>query len=232
MVPLEVALPPVVHEMRNVVATLSMALDLADARLARVVPGHRPLRQDAQAVLARAGTMLTDLLALARPRAVACAPTDLAALVDRVARQRPAPEGGAAARPDPRPAVHVRRAPGAPPWVMADATALSSALGHVVRNAVEAAPEGRGVIDLELAATREGWQVHVLDDGPGVADELRQALFEPFVTNKPRHLGLGLALARRAMHAQAGSLALTERAAERFGRGASFCFTLPHAPRP
>ncbi len=66
-----------------------------------------------------------------------------------------------------------------------------------------------------LRAGHDGdWlRIDVADSGPGVPDELRATLFEPFVTGHADGTGLGLAIAREMAEAHGGSLTLT-RAAE------------------
>ena len=65
------------------------------------------------------------------------------------------------------------------------------------------------------------------DEGPGVPAEIRERVFEPFVTlGKKRGTGLGLAVARRFVEDHGGTLELLPTPA----RGASFRFGLPLAP--
>ena len=78
-------------------------------------------------------------------------------------------------------------------------------------------------------ATRigEGFcEIAVLDRGPGIPDGLRDHIFEPFVTTKPRGTGLGLAIARRLMSLQNGSVTL----ADRQSGGTTATLRLPLAP--
>ena len=70
--------------------------------------------------------------------------------------------------------------------------------------------------------------LHICDNGPGVPDEIRDRLFEPFASRSPGGTGLGLAIVARIMTAHGGSVALTERPPWRT------CFTLrfPVTPTP
>jgi signal transduction histidine kinase len=70
----------------------------------------------------------------------------------------------------------------------------------------------------------------IADEGPGVSPEIRDRVFEPFVTlGKKRGTGLGLAVARRFVEDHGGSLELLAPPAPP-AHGASFRFTLPLAP--
>lgn len=87
----------------------------------------------------------------------------------------------------------------------ADRDEMARALANLLRNAAEAAGRGGKV---RVSATVEGgwYRVTVEDSGPGVADDLRARMFEPFVTGKVRGVGLGLAVARKAIEAHGGRI--------------------------
>jgi len=92
-----------------------------------------------------------------------------------------------------------------PLWVEADRNQLEQVLTHLVTNAREAMPNGGRVAvvaalcapgarnDARLPAGDYA-EIVVTDSGPGVAPQVRDRLFEPFVTTKPRGRGLGLGL--------------------------------------
>ncbi len=76
---------------------------------------------------------------------------------------------------------------------------LIRALANLLRNAIQASPGGR--IRLAWVGTEDEVRFRVEDDGPGVDPEVRDQLFEPFVTTKPVGEGTGLGLA--VVHATA-----------------------------
>ncbi|HJN76832.1 MAG TPA: sensor histidine kinase [Myxococcota bacterium] len=59
-----------------------------------------------------------------------------------------------------------------------------------------------------VAVRAEAGTLVVEDDGPGVPEELREQIFEPFFTTKAWGTGLGLAMARRLVEADGGTLSL------------------------
>lgn len=65
----------------------------------------------------------------------------------------------------------------------------------------------------------DGLDILVEDDGPGVAEEVRERVFEPFVTTRAQGTGLGLAMARKLARVQGWELSLD---ASEPGRGAVF----------
>jgi signal transduction histidine kinase len=82
-------------------------------------------------------------------------------------------------------------------WGVADSEAWRAAVLNVVENAIEAAgPDGRVEVDCRRA--EECLVIDICDDGPGIADAVRETLFQAFVSTKPEGCGLGLALAKQA----------------------------------
>jgi C4-dicarboxylate-specific signal transduction histidine kinase len=89
---------------------------------------------------------------------------------------------------------------------------MQQVLFNLVRNAAEAMQgQPQAVVLLQAAAGSGGVEIHVADRGPGVAQAIVPQLFEPFVTTKPRGLGVGLAICRTVVEAHGGSLAYAPR---------------------
>jgi signal transduction histidine kinase len=61
-----------------------------------------------------------------------------------------------------------------------------------------------------VAGAPPGVCIRVWDDGPGIPDDSRRFVFEPFFTSKPGSLGLGLSIARRAAESLSGGLELSD----------------------
>lgn len=92
---------------------------------------------------------------------------------------------------------------------------LGAALDNLVRNAIEAAATahdtGRVAKPLvHVTLRREGQRalITVEDNAGGRPATMEGKLFEPFATSKPKGIGLGLSMARRALEAQGGQLRL------------------------
>lgn len=90
-----------------------------------------------------------------------------------------------------------------------DADQLQQALINLVRNAVEATPEGADPVQLRALRGKESVVFEVEDNGPGVANP--DNLFVPFFTTKPGGSGIGLVLARQVAEAHGGTLSLRNR---------------------
>jgi two-component system sensor histidine kinase FlrB len=86
-------------------------------------------------------------------------------------------------------------------------TALAGAVANLVVNSAQAV-QGCGVVVIEACRAEDGWyELRVSDDGPGIAPELRERVFEPFYTTRQGGTGLGLAIVRSVVEAHGGSVA-------------------------
>lgn len=113
------------------------------------------------------------------------------------------------------------------PRVDADAEQLREALANLIVNACEAMGVG-GV----LSITEERGQLEPLglvvvlrisDSGPGISPDMREAIFQPFISTKAEGTGLGLPIAKRIFEEHGGWLHLHSAP----GRGATFVCVLP-----
>jgi two-component system sensor kinase FixL len=114
--------------------------------------------------------------------------------------------------------------------VLADRLQVQQVLVNLVRNALEAMAASPWR-ELRIGAQPDGpdhVRLHVIDNGPGLAGHMLERLFQPFVTDKPAGMGVGLAISRGIVEAHGGRL-WAERAS---GGGAAFYFTLRRAPAP
>lgn len=112
------------------------------------------------------------------------------------------------------------------PQVVADYGQVQQVIYNLLDNAHYALAEhGGGEIRVRTWAEGSTVRIEVADDGPGVPPALRDTIFEPFVTTKPRGegTGLGLSICRRIIEDHGGTISL-----ERDGkRGACFSIALP-----
>jgi len=113
----------------------------------------------------------------------------------------------------------------APVMVNGDAYYLRQVFENLVRNAREAM-EGRDEPPrLWVSVARVGAQAEarVTDNGPGIAPENLQSIFQPFVSTKGKGMGLGLAICREIVEGHGGRLDVEST----LGRGTTFMVTLP-----
>ena len=104
---------------------------------------------------------------------------------------------------------------------------LRQCVYNLVQNAIEASPAG-STITVHGAIEARDFVLRVSDSGPGVPAELRDTIFDPFVSSKPSQLstggmGLGLSQVRRALDAAGGSIEVIDAD----GGGAAFVARIP-----
>ncbi len=116
------------------------------------------------------------------------------------------------------------------PLVMGEGARLERVFANLIDNAVSFSPDG-GTVALSLSAVDDMVEARVEDEGPGVPEEAREAIFRRFHTDRPegeefgKHSGLGLAIARTIVEGHQGSIGVETR--EDRMRGARFVVRLP-----
>jgi len=192
------------HELRSPLARLNVALELARRKATPDV--ERDLgRIETEAE--RMNELIGRILALARAESdpqAAMSPVDLTALVQQVT----ADARYEAQRQD----KHVEFQPTATPVVQADAALIASAVDNIVRNALRHTPD-HTTVTVKLSATDREALINVRDHGPGVPLSELERIFSPFHrvererTRETGGVGLGLAIARRAVAVHDGTIA-------------------------
>ncbi len=112
------------------------------------------------------------------------------------------------------------------PQVLVDADKLKQVFLNILRNAFEAVEEkGKINISLSLLKEKEASKIRVFisDNGCGIPEEKREAVFEPFYTTKPSGIGLGLPIARKIIEQHRGTIRVKENPA----KGTSFEILIP-----
>jgi two-component system sensor kinase FixL len=113
------------------------------------------------------------------------------------------------------------------PEVHVDRVQIQQVLTNLIRNAVEAMQESpKREINITGTAGAETLEISVADTGPGIAPEVAENLFKPFVTTKSTGMGVGLSICRSIIQNHGGDL----RGETRPAGGTVFRFTLPLKP--
>ncbi len=119
------------------------------------------------------------------------------------------------------------------PMVEVDRLQAQQVLFNLLRNAFEAVDAengGRHEIFISARDTGDGFvQINVEDEGPGIAPEIADSLFESFVTTKGGGMGVGLAICKQIIESYGGRIGVGKSTRL---PGAAFHFTLPivHGP--
>lgn len=95
------------------------------------------------------------------------------------------------------------------PSVLAEASELAIAISNIIQNSIQALPSG-GVIMLTAQVTQQDEkqyiEITITDNGPGIAPEVLQDLFQRKVTKKPGGLGIGLWLTKTIINSLGGQI--------------------------
>jgi two-component system sensor histidine kinase PilS (NtrC family) len=224
------------HEIKNPLACIRSAVEQLTEILARQPRRRRAADDDAQALGAlveresdRLARLLTEFIDFARVRVTRLTQVDIGSVARGAANL-------AAAHPDCKPGVRVTcLTPEAPIVIEGDEDLLHRAAFNLALNAVQAAPAG-GEVQLEVLAVETehlpsgvtydngAVALRVSDNGPGIAADVRDRLFDPFITTKPGGSGLGLPVVHRAIEAHRGCVLV-----DTGGVGTRFTVLLPYA---
>jgi two-component system nitrogen regulation sensor histidine kinase GlnL len=203
----------IAHEFRNGLATIHGYSRLI--RPEELPQVYRPyvdgIRQETEAL----GHIITNFLNFARPERVAFAPVDLEAVVRRAVDdlRHELPE------------TSVVDVSGAFGTVLGDEVLLRQVFGNLLRNATEAcaavgvAPRVVFAGDMDQTQCR----VSVRDNGPGIPEDARERVFQPFFTSRARGTGLGLSIVQKIVVTHNGRVTVGTSEAG----GASLLVTLP-----
>jgi signal transduction histidine kinase len=100
----------------------------------------------------------------------------------------------------------------------ADPDQVKRAVLNLLRNAAQVSER----VALNARNERGEVLVSVADDGPGVPEEARERIFDPFITDKEQGAGLGLAIVRKIAEAHGGRVEVLDAAGTGVGSGAEF----------
>jgi two-component system sensor kinase FixL len=121
--------------------------------------------------------------------------------------------------------ISVELDPKTPP-VFIDKIQIQQVILNLVRNALEAMGQtGRREVTVSTQARGRSVEMRVADSGPGLAAEIAERLFEPFLTTKKTGMGLGLSICREIVEAHRGRISATAN----HPSGTVFSVTLPAA---
>ena len=221
----------VTHELKNPLASLRSAID----GLERVDdPELRSRLLDvARQDVVRLDRLIGDVSEAARTDAELARarfePVDLGPLVEQLveaweSRREKGDARIAFARPRRKSAV-----------VMGDTGRLARAIDNLIDNAISFSPPA-GLVEIAVARVGDSVLIRIEDEGPGVPEEAREAIFNRFHSVRPedeqfgRHSGLGLAIARAIVEGHDGEIDVQDR--DDAPSGARFTIKLPAADQP
>jgi two-component system, NtrC family, sensor histidine kinase HydH len=206
----------VAHEVRTPLGVLRSSAQLLERSLEVKDDDSRELLRLLRDEVDRIERVVSALLELGRPREMRPEASPLGQIlfravdfVDAQARQK-------------RIAIR-RRATDPDPVILCDPELIYQVALNLLVNAVQILPDG-GSIEIGLLPARDGYagfEVH--DNGPGMTDEVRARVFEPFFTRREGGTGLGLTFVQRVVQEHRGRVSVESE----MGRGTVFRISLP-----
>ena len=194
------------HEVKNPLGGLRGAAQLLERQL-----DSEELKEYTQVIIDEADRLQTLMDRMLGPgRLPERVPINVHAVLERVLRLMQAEEsGGVRIARDYDPSI---------PEVLGDADQLVQALLNIVRNARQAVDDETGRITLRTRIERMctigrkrhdlAARIEVIDNGPGIAEEMQERIFFPMVTGRANGTGLGLSIAQNIVQQHDGVITL------------------------
>jgi len=205
------------HEIRNPLGVIKGSAELLNQKLSAADAMAKELAGYIYTEVNRVSSLVSRFLDFARPSNLDLRPQPLVPVIEKALRYLI--EQGHASN------VKVVRdfASDLPP-VMLDEDLCEQVFTNLLLNACQSMGDGGGTLRLSAytAANEEGNEIiaEVEDSGPGVPAEMREQIFNPFVTTRKSGVGLGLAIVAKIIDGHGGTIRVVT------GRGTGACFRL------
>ena len=218
------------HEIRNPLGVIKGSAEMLSQKLAQSNPLATELAGYISTETNRLSALVTRFLDFARPLHADLSPSDISAVLDRALNDVAQFWKG--------PAIRVEKEYQASlPLVPLDESLCEQAFVNIIQNAYDAmSADGRGVLRVKAARSQhsnhdggstDGVEVRIADSGPGIPLELREQIFNPFVTTKKTGVGLGLSIVSKIIDGHHGSIRIeNSNSADDGGKGTGACFVI------
>jgi two-component system, NtrC family, sensor histidine kinase HydH len=208
------------HEIRNPLGIIKGSAEMLNQKLENTNPLAAELAGYISSEVNRLSALVSRFLDFARPLQATCHQEDVAESVERALRSVVEQWSGGKITVEKAYQQNL-------PLVPLDAGLCEQVFVNLLQNAFEAMGDEGGVLRLEVEESqfdgRSGVEVRIRDSGPGIAPDLREQIFNPFVTTKNAGVGLGLSIVSQIMDEHHGSIRLLEMP----GGGAGFGLFFP-----
>ncbi|MGA1875022.1 MAG: two-component system sensor histidine kinase NtrB [bacterium] len=203
----------VAHELKNPFTTINNALYFLKRKIPALAdPVFQKYILIIENELMNSNKFLSNLTSVTQKKPVALSPLQVNEILQGLISQIPLSK---------KITVDLRLDPNLPISLI-DRERIQLALYQVIRNAIQAMPEGGNLI-LQTAHVYNMIEIQVTDQGTGIERDYLPFVFEPFFSTRPRQTGLGLTLAKAAVEAHEGKIYLDSRP----GQGTTCIMHLP-----
>jgi len=197
----------IAHEVKNPLAGIEVMAGLLRRKIPDI-PDAQAVLTDIIAEAKMANAIVQEVLEFVRPIRLQVEHTGVAEALDAAVQlaDTKAARGSIAVAVDVPPGL---------PQIQADHYQLTQLFTNLLINAYEAM-EGKGRVGFSASAVhqddggdgREAVRIELMDDGPGMTQDVADRVFDPFFTTKPQGSGLGLAIVRKIVDAHDGQIDL------------------------
>jgi signal transduction histidine kinase len=211
------------HEIRNPLGVIKGSAEMLNQKLQESNPLASELAGYISTETNRLSALVTRFLDFARPLHADTEAQDITAVVDRALTDVGTLWKGGK--------IEVTKDYEANlPLIPLDESLSEQAFVNIIQNAYDAMGDEGGALRIKVSTTsvkgRDGVEVRIEDTGPGIAPELREQIFNPFVTTKKTGVGLGLSIVSKIMDGHEGFVRIEESNMNRLDGGAGACFVL------
>ncbi len=212
------------HEIRNPLGVIKGSAEMLHQKLGESNPLASELAGYISAETNRLSALVTRFLDFARPLQAELVAQDITAVLDRALHSVSLTQKDESVR------VERQYQPNLP-LVPLDESLSEQAFVNLIQNAYDAMGSSGGTLRVKAAransADRDGVEVRIEDTGPGIAPELREQIFNPFVTTKKTGVGLGLSIVSRIIDGHHGTIRVETGAEASAQSGACFVMFFP-----
>ena len=217
------------HEIRNPLGVIKGSAEMLTQKLGQSNPLATELAGYISTETNRLSAMVTRFLDFARPLHADLEPRDVPFVLDRALND--------VARLWNGPPVQVDKSyESTLPPVPLDESLAEQAFVNIIQNAYDAMGANGGELHVRAQRARqsvrnadpvEGVEVRIADTGPGIPAELREQIFNPFVTTKKTGVGLGLSIVSKIVDGHHGSIRVESSGNGAAGTGTVFVMFFP-----
>jgi len=214
------------HELRNPLNNLHIYAQLAERELRKIEKADQKTREHIATAteqlrvvrqeIERLNSTLEDFLVAVRPKRPILEEVDVFALTEGTLRVMDPEFRSRNIR------VNLNLSVDRIPPILADEAQLRFALRNLLHNAAEAI-ERDGEINIELGYDPGNVIISVIDNGPGIPEEIRERIFEPYFTTKTRGTGMGVVTVQRVVEDHGGRILVNSEP----GKGSEFTLVIP-----
>ena len=211
------------HEIRNPLGVIKGSAEMLNQKLQESNPLASELAGYISTEVNRLSSLVTRFLDFARPLHTELTPQDITAVLDRSLQLAATMWKGA-------PVTVERNYQEELPTVPLDESLCEQAFVNIIQNAYDAmgSEGGRLSVATEISRSlgRDGIEVRLCDSGPGVPENLREQIFNPFVTTKKTGVGLGLSIVSKIIDGHQGWIKVESGLSAESTQAQGACFVM------